>query len=40
MQVIIDAAIETLPLEDADLDLDHVEPTGVLGGIVEFDAPE
>jgi hypothetical protein len=28
------------PLEHADLDLNHVEPAGVLGGVVELKPPE
>ena len=35
-----DAAIETLAFEHADLDLNHVEPAGVLGRIVELKSPE
>ncbi len=35
-----DAAIETLAFEHADLDLNHVEPAGVLGRVVELKAPE
>ena len=35
-----DAAIETLAFEHADLDLNHVEPAGVLGGVVELEPPE
>jgi hypothetical protein len=35
-----DAAIETLAFEHADLDLNHVEPTGVLAGVVELKPPE
>lgn len=33
---IVDTSIQALAVEDADLDLDHVEPTGVLGRVVEF----
>lgn len=32
----VDTSIQALAVEDADLDLDHVEPTGVLGRVVEF----
>jgi hypothetical protein len=35
-----DAAIETLAFEHADLDLNHVEPAGVLGRVVELKVPE
>ena len=35
-----DASIEALAAQDADLDLDHVEPAGVLWGVVELQAPE
>ena len=38
--MIVDAAVEALPLEHADLDLDHVEPAGVLWRVVELDPPE
>ena len=38
--MIVDAAVEALLLEDADLDLDHVEPAGVLWRVVELDAPD
>jgi hypothetical protein len=31
-----DAAVETLATQHADLDLDHVEPAGVLGRVVEL----
>ena len=34
--VVCHSAIEALAAQDADFDLDHVEPTGVLGGVVEF----
>jgi hypothetical protein len=34
-----DAAIETLAFEHADLDLDRVEPAGVLGRIMELKPP-
>ena len=37
---IVDAAAETLALQHADLALDHVEPTGVLRGEVEFEAAQ
>ena len=29
---VVDSAIQALAAEHADLDLDHVEPTGMLGG--------
>src|SRR5271157_1773487 len=35
-----DAAIETLAFEHADLDLNHVEPAGVLRCVVELKPPE
>jgi hypothetical protein len=35
---VFDAATETLALKHTDLALDHVEPTGVLRGVVEFEA--
>ena len=38
--IAFDAAIETLAFEHADLDLNHVEPAGVLGGVVEVEPPE
>src|ERR1700738_1717247 len=33
---VVDSAVEALAAQHADLDLDHVEPTGMLGGVVEF----
>jgi hypothetical protein len=33
---VIDSAIQALAAQDADLDLDHVEPTGMLGSVVEL----
>jgi hypothetical protein len=36
----VDAPVQALATEDADLDLRHVQPTGVLGRVVEFDAPQ
>ena len=35
---VVDSTIQALAAEHSDLDLDHVEPTGVLGNVVEFDA--
>src|SRR5271166_2125281 len=35
-----DSAIETLAFEHADLDLNHVEPAGMLGRVVEVEPPE
>ena len=35
--VAFDAAVEALAGEDADLDLDHVEPAGMLGDVVELE---
>ena len=37
---VVDSAVEALAAEDADLDLDHVEPTGVLGSVVELQAAQ
>ena len=37
---IVDSAIQALAAEHADLDLDHVEPAGMLGGVVEFQAAQ
>ena len=34
--VAVDASIEALAGQDADLDLHHVEPAGVLGDVVEL----
>jgi hypothetical protein len=40
---VVNSAIQALAAQDSDLDLDHVKPTGVLGGVVELqpsqDAP-
>ena len=33
-----DAAIQTLAAQHADFDLDHVQPTGVLGRVMELQA--
>lgn len=33
-------ATQALTIQDADLDLDHVEPTGVCGCVVEFDTTQ
>ena len=35
---VVYSAVEALAAEHADLDLDHVEPAGMLGGVVEFQA--
>ena len=35
---VVDSAIQALAAEHADLDLDHVEPAGMLGGVVELQA--
>ena len=40
VRCVINAAIEALAVENADLDLDHVEPTGVLGRVVELEAAQ
>ena len=37
---IVDPAIQTLAAQYADLDFDHVEPTGMLGGVVELQAAQ
>jgi hypothetical protein len=37
---IVDSAIQTLTAEHADLDLDHVEPAGMLGGVMELQASQ
>jgi hypothetical protein len=37
---VVDSAIEALPAEHADLDLDHVEPAGMLGGVMELQASQ
>ena len=36
----VDASIETLAGQDADLDLDHVEPACVLGDVMELQAAQ
>ena len=36
----VDAAAQTLALKHADVALDHVEPTGVLRGVVELEAAQ
>ena len=36
----VDAPVQALSAEYADLDLRHVQPTGVLGRVVEFDAAQ
>ena len=33
---VVDSAIEALAAEHADLDLDHVEPAGMPGGVMEL----
>src|SRR5437764_8942245 len=35
---VVDSAVQALAAQNADLDLNHVEPAGVLGGVVEFEA--
>jgi len=37
---VVDSAIQALAAQDADLDLDHVEPACVLGGVVELQPPQ
>jgi hypothetical protein len=34
--IIVGAPVETLAYEDTDLDLDHVEPAGMLWGVMEL----
>ena len=34
---LFDAAVETLAAEHADFDLNHVEPAGVLWGVMELE---
>src|SRR5215207_10782681 len=36
----VDSTIEALAAQHPDLDLDHVEPAGVLGGVVELQAAQ
>ena len=36
----VDAPVQALAAEDSNLDLRHVQPTCVLGRVVEFDAPQ
>ena len=37
---VVDSAVEALAAQHADFDLDHVEPTGVLGSVVELEAAQ
>lgn len=37
---VVETSVQALAVEDADLDLDHVEPAGVLGRVVEFEAAQ
>ena len=37
---VFDATIEALAFEHADLDLNHVEPAGVFGRVVELEPPD
>ena len=37
---VVDSAIQALAAEHADLDLDHVEPTGMFWGVVELQAAQ
>src|SRR5450755_2248477 len=39
-RVAFDAPVEALESQDADLDLHHVQPTGVLGDIVELQSTQ
>ena len=38
--LVSDASVQALAAQHADLDLDHVEPAGVLGGVVEPQSAE
>ena len=37
---VVDSAIQALATEHTDLNLNHVEPTGMLGGVVELQAAQ
>ena len=37
---VVDPAVQALAAQHADLDFDHVEPAGVLGGVVELEAAQ
>ena len=37
---IVDSAVQALAAEYTDLDLDHIEPAGVLWGVVELQAAQ
>ena len=37
---VVDSTVQALAAQDADLDLDHVEPAGVLGSVVELQAAQ
>lgn len=37
---VVDSAVQALAAQDDDLDLDHVEPAGVLGCVVELQAAQ
>jgi hypothetical protein len=37
---VVDSTVQALAAQHADLDLDHVEPTGMLGGVVELEAAQ
>ena len=37
---VVDSAIQTLAAEHPDLDLGHVEPAGMLGGVMELQASQ
>ena len=39
-RVAFDASVEALSGQDADLDLDHVEPTGMLGDVMELQSAQ
>ena len=38
--LVVDASVQALTAQDADLDLDHVQPAGALGGMMEVQALE
>jgi hypothetical protein len=37
---VVDPAIQALAAQDPNLDFDHVQPAGVLGGVVKLQAPQ
>src|SRR5260370_19104958 len=38
--LVVDAPVQALTAQDADLDLHHVQPTGMFGGVVELHSLE